>query len=368
MNDSELPHHQATSLSYEQQLDELCDAHGIVLAIADSNGACSFLNTGVSTLLGFSADFAIGKNLVDLSPQHEQFWRSVYDGVSTSIKQSKRYYREITLSINDTKVRFMCGFVPKVGEIEAEHKVYIVLIPLSESLSASGGLPTNERDNLIAVISHELRNPLATIRSGLTILELAPNSPQAATAHAMMKRQLLHAVCLVNDLLDVSRIKEGRLELKKTPTNVGDIVTLALEASSDSIKRGGHSLQVSLPEAAPTINGDLTRLAQVLTNLLDNASKYTPHGGTVKLHSFAAAQCIVFEVTDSGVGIPAHKLTEIFDPYAQIEESRSLSRGGLGIGLYLVKTIVEAHGGRIEVESDGATKGSTFRVTLPVAG
>jgi signal transduction histidine kinase len=370
MSDSIPQDSEDSSLSYEEQLEALCSAHGIVLAIADSSGTCTFLNNVAYELLHIPADSAIGMKFSDLSRDPSDFWRAVHETASASIENNNRQYRELAFSTEGNELRFLCGCVPKIDKENESHQSYIVLINISGAPSASANLRDAEqqRDNVLAILSHELRNPLAALRSGLKIIELAPHSPQATKAVATMERQLMHVVRLVNDLLDVSRIQMGHLELKSSRTTVGEIVTLALEASGESIKNGRHTLNLSLPEEVIEVEGDLTRLAQVLTNLLDNASKYTPQGGAISLNTFTNGTAVVIEVSDSGVGVAANHIEEIFKAYSQVDSSRSLSRGGLGIGLYLVKKILEAHGGQIEVKSDGSGRGSTFRVTLPLLG
>lgn len=374
MNDSSHPKKECSPDAYEQRLGELLDAHGIVLAIIDYTGIdytgiCTFLNDGADRLVGLPPDGIVGKKLSELSAQQGDLWHAVQEGTAASIQRKGRLYREVAVTCGEKKVRLLSGFVPQADANGEINRIFVVLLDISDPHTSQMAWRDAERrrDTLLAILSHELRNPLATIRSGLKVLELSPHSPQAANARTMMERQLLHVVRLVNDLLDVSRINEGRLKLTQSKITVGDVVTLALEASGDSIKRGNHTLQVSLPEDSLEVNGDLTRLAQVVTNLLDNASKYTPNGGTISLNVFTKSNSVIFEVVDTGVGIPANKLDEIFQAYSQIEESRSHSRGGLGIGLYLVKTIVEAHGGRVEVASAGKSQeGSTFRVILPI--
>lgn len=370
MTDSIPGNTEENSISYEKQLEALCGAHGIVLAIADSSGTCTFLNEVAYRLLKVPLDGAVGRKVSALSRDHSDFWRAVHDTASASIKKNNRQYRELTFSNEGAELHFLCGCVPKLDKEKESHESYIVLINISGAPSASANLRDAEqqRDNVLAILSHELRNPLAALRSGLKIIELSPHSPQATKAVATMERQLMHVVRLVNDLLDVSQIQMGQLELKSSRTTVGEIVTLALEASGESIKNGRHTLNLSLPEEVIEVEGDLTRLAQVLTNLLDNASKYTPQGGTISLNTFTNGTAVVIEVSDSGVGVAANHIEEIFKAYSQVDSSHSLSRGGLGIGLYLVKKILEAHGGQIEAKSDGAGRGSTFRVRLPLFG
>jgi signal transduction histidine kinase len=219
---------------------------------------------------------------------------------------------------------------------------------------------------MLAILAHELRNPLATIRSGLKILEISSSKEQTAKARMMMERQLAYVIRLVNEVLDLSRLHEGRLSLHKEPIVLGDVINLALETSSASLKNGKHSVSVAIPDVAVALRGDSTRLAQALSNLLDNASKYTPEGGAVSLAAMLDGTEVVIQVSDTGLGIPADRLDHIFTLFSQIDGHRGYSRGGLGIGLFLVKAIVEGHGGSVRAESLGEGKGAVFTMRLPL--
>jgi signal transduction histidine kinase len=223
------------------------------------------------------------------------------------------------------------------------------------------------KEQFIAILAHELRNPLAALLSGLKVLELAPDEAQATKTREMMERQLKHLSRLVNDLLDVTRIKKGKIELIKTKTSLHDVFTLALDFSGESVKKNNHSLKVSVPEEPIKLHVDVNRLAQIVSNLIDNSSKYTPPGGKISLAASVEGDDLVISVSDNGVGIPADRLSQIFEAYAQLEESRLNFGGGLGIGLFLVKMMAQAHGGSVSVRSDGNGKGSEFTVRIPVA-
>lgn len=224
------------------------------------------------------------------------------------------------------------------------------------------------KDEFLATLAHELRNPLAPIRNGLEILRRCNQlTGAAARAQEMMERQASHLVRLVDDLLDVSRISRGKVDLRCERITVQSIVDNALEASRPAIEAGSHHLSLLLPEGALWLDADLTRLAQVLGNLLNNAAKYTPEGGHIKLQVRTEGAMLAMAVSDDGVGLSADTLPKVFDLFAQIEETLSRSQGGLGIGLSLVKQLVELHGGSITAESEGLGLGSRFTVRLPLA-
>ena len=218
----------------------------------------------------------------------------------------------------------------------------------------------------LAFLAHELRNPLATISSGLKILEMEPSREEASAARQMMARQVRHAVSIIQNVFDLARLRDGRLPLDLKRTGMGEIVELALETSSEGIKRGAHTLKVRIDDNLPNIQADKNRLAQALSNLLDNASKYTPHGGRLSLEVFMDGDHVAVRVSDSGLGISADKIKRIFELFAQVPQHEQYARGGLGVGLFLVKAIAQGHGGSVLVRSDGEGKGSCFTLRLPL--
>jgi signal transduction histidine kinase len=223
------------------------------------------------------------------------------------------------------------------------------------------------KDEFLATLAHELRNPLAPLRHGLDILRRSPGSPDAADIRDMMDRQLVHLVRLIDDLLDVSRVTQGKIELRKERIEVAAIVRSAVEISRPMIDAAGHSLTVDLPAEPLWIEGDLTRLAQVVGNLLNNAAKYTPEGGRIRLAVQGADDTAVISVSDNGIGIAADMQPKVFQLFTQVDNQLDRARGGLGIGLALVKRLVDMHHGTITLESAGAGKGSTFHVRIPKA-
>ncbi len=224
------------------------------------------------------------------------------------------------------------------------------------------------KDEFLAVLAHELRNPLAPMRNALEILHLrTPGEPHLDRARAIIDRQLLHLSRLVDDLLDLSRVTQGRIQLQRTRVAVSVVVAHAVEASTPIVEESGHHLEVSIPSEPIILEGDITRLAQIIGNLLNNAAKYTPPGGRIKVTVAREQDDVRIDVEDTGIGIPEDMLPHIFDMFVQVNPSLDRTQSGLGIGLTLVSRLAAMHGGRVEVRSAGLGKGSTFSVRLPVA-
>ena len=223
------------------------------------------------------------------------------------------------------------------------------------------------KDEFLALLAHELRNPLAPLRNGLQVMRLAADDANAVSqARAMMDRQLGHMVRLIDDLLDVSRVNRNKMELRRARVLLADVVRSAVETARPTIEDAGHELIVSLPMDPIYLDADLTRLAQVFGNLLTNSAKYTERGGRIWLTATREDDRVAVAVRDTGIGIPAYALPTIFDMFSQVDRSIERSTGGLGIGLALVKGLVEMHGGTVEAASPSQGQGSTFTVRLPV--
>jgi signal transduction histidine kinase len=224
------------------------------------------------------------------------------------------------------------------------------------------------KNEFLATLAHELRNPLAPIRNALHVLRLAGTSKEAlVTMLDMMDRQVRHMVRLIDDLLDISRITRGTIELRKEGLDMAEVVQAALETSRPLIEAEKHELTVALAPQSLFVVCDKVRLAQALGNLLNNSAKYTPRGGHIWLTMGSQQGHAIVTVRDNGIGIPTMMLPSIFDMFVQIDQHPERSRGGLGIGLCLVRRLIELHGGTIEAHSDGLGQGSEFIVRLPVA-
>ena len=226
------------------------------------------------------------------------------------------------------------------------------------------------KDEFLATLAHELCNPLAAISAGLDLLRLNRDDAIGADrTREMMQRQFNHMVRLVDDLLDISRICSGKIELRRAPVTVRAVVTHALESSDALIRQLGHQIEVRLPEEPVWVNGDLTRLGQVIANLLNNAAKYTRKGGLIVLSVEVqeTARLVAIRVKDNGAGIPADMQDKIFDLFTQVRGTLDQAHGGLGIGLSLARKLIEMHGGTIACESPGSGQGSTFTTTLDIA-
>ena len=224
------------------------------------------------------------------------------------------------------------------------------------------------KDEFLATLAHELRNPLAPLRNGLEIIRLASGNLAALEpVRRMMERQLHHMVRLVDDLIDVSRISRGKVELRRHRMDVTLALTSAIETSRPLIEQAGHELSVTTPGAPLMVDADATRLGQVFSNLLNNAAKFTPPGGRIQLTAERHDTKAVVRVQDNGAGIPAEMLGKVFDLFTQVGRSEERTQGGLGIGLAIARRMVEMHGGCIEAQSDGPGRGSTFEVRLPLA-
>ncbi len=223
------------------------------------------------------------------------------------------------------------------------------------------------KDEFLATLAHELRNPLAPLRNALYLLQLREHRAEAQPIHDIMHRQVRQMARLVDDLLDVSRVTRGRIGLQRSIVELGSVIDAAVEASRPLLDAARHTFTVTLPEAPVYVDGDPTRLAQVFTNLLNNAAKFTDPGGRIWLAAARNGNELVATVGDSGIGIPVHLLGEVFEIFRQLEHPLEHARGGLGIGLTLVKRLVQMHGGSVEAYSEGVGLGSRFVVRLPLA-
>lgn len=267
-------------------------------------------------------------------------------------------------------------------EVEVIEAAHALRLKNNELLEANLALNHNmeliaqqarHKDEFLAMLAHELRNPLAGISAALELLELKTKAdPGLEGARAVCRRQLANLTRLVDDLLDVSRISRGAVALLRQPVDLYDVLEHALHAVRADIERRGHTVTSRLAAGPFTLLGDGTRLEQVMTNLLSNAAKYTPDGGLLSVVlercEYEGKAWAELQIADNGRGIPPAKLPRIFDMFVQLDTGIDRAQGGLGVGLTLVKKLVEMHGGSVQAESAGVNQGSCFTVRLPLAG
>jgi signal transduction histidine kinase/two-component SAPR family response regulator len=223
------------------------------------------------------------------------------------------------------------------------------------------------KDEFLAMLAHELRNPLAPIRNAVHLMRMkALQDPQMCLARDVIERQLSQLTRLVDDLLDVSRITRGKINLTRQPLKVSELIARAVETVEPIIQGRSQVLTVELPEQPPVVDGDCMRLTQAIANVLGNAAKYTDAGGSIVLQVCARARDVEIRVRDTGIGIPAEVLPKIFDLFTQLDQRMERPQSGLGIGLALVRRLVEMHGGSVSAHSEGPGRGSEFVICLPL--
>ena len=247
--------------------------------------------------------------------------------------------------------------------LEARRSAEAELQKLNAQLSAAD----RRKDEFLATLSHELRNPLAPMRSALDVLNLRFGQGPEQRLLGAFDRQLRHMTRLVDDLMEVSRITQGRMQLQRAPVELSALVQGAAHDLAATMAAARHTLRLSVAPPPVIVDGDATRLAQVVINLLTNAAKYTPDGGVIELHLGCTEGVAEIRVCDNGIGLPPAALATVFDMFSQLEPALERSKGGLGIGLALVRGIVELHEGSVQADSPGPGLGSTFTLRLPLA-
>jgi PAS domain S-box-containing protein len=354
-----------------QELEALYQNAPMGMGVVDVRGRYVRVNRVLAGYLGVSPADAIGRTMLELVPKDAPAAQPYFEkvlrervpvvdfelpGASPAEPDVPRTWRVSFYPLLDER-----GRVAAVGgiiyDVTALHRAHDALREADR-----------RKDAFLATLAHELRGPLAPIRTGLKVLERAPQGGEAMHATLeMMNRQLAHTLRLVDDLLDISRIGRGKMAIRRDRVPVRAIVESALEASRSRIEAGRHRLRVDLPVEPLHVLGDADRLVQALQNLLGNAAKYTPNEGDIVLGVRRDRHRVVLEVRDTGVGIDPEFLPRVFTPYSQHGATIDRSQGGLGIGLSLVKAIVELHGGTVDARSAGPGRGSTFTVVLPAA-
>ena len=296
---------------------------------------------------------------------HDQCW------MARALKTRREYDGEIVIERPDGERRTVLAHVNPIRDGSGEVLGAVnVLVDITDRKHAEDIVKTADRskNEFLAILAHELRNPLAPIRNAVQILNregaLAPESQWAVSA---IERQVRQMARLIDDLVDVARITSNRLELRKERVDLAAVLRSAVETSSMLLKAGGQEFTVALPEESIYLDADPVRLAQAVSNLLSNAAKYTEHGGRIWLIAERRGGEAVITVRDTGVGISPAMLSHIFEMFTRGEQSQVRTLGGLGIGLTLVKRLVEMHGGTVAAESAGQDMGSTFVIRLPAA-
>lgn len=342
--------------------------------VFDLNHRFTYANAALLEMWGKTWDDAIGKGCLELG--YESWHASMHDREIDRVVRTKQEVRGEVPFNGTAGVRYYDYiFVPVIGdggEVEAvagtardstgRKQLERELQRRADDLSESD----RKKDEFIAMLAHELRNPLAPIRNGLQVMEMAAGEQAVIDqARAMMQRQLAHMVRLVDDLLDVSRITRNKLNLQKSTITIDEVIDSAIETTKPALEAAGHTLSLTLPPQPYSLHADFTRLAQVFSNLLSNSIKYTKPGGHIAVQARAVGEILEVEISDNGIGIPPHKLTTVFELFSQVSSDARDGDGGLGIGLALVQALVAMHGGTVEADSNWPANGAKFTVKLP---
>ena len=303
-----------------------------------------------------------GERISLLRPDPEGEGDSIYC-LAFPLKSRGRTTAVVALLRDEASPNFSSNDVIMAAAFSSRAAIALENAVLHDELQAAD----QQKNSFLSMLAHELRNPLAPLRNASHLLGMrAPDQPDLQWIREVIDRQVVQMVRLVDDLLDISRITQGKIRLQCEPVELATVVAHAVEASQPLIDARQHALNVSLPDQPVWIHGDLARLAQVLTNLLNNAAKYTEDGGQIWLSAGTTNDTAVISVRDSGNGIPPHMIQAIFDLFTQVDRTLDRSQGGLGIGLTLVRQLTEMHGGTVTARSDGPGTGAEFTVQLPV--
>ncbi len=368
--DSALRASEAQSRRQLQELDTIYQRTPVGMWLGDRE--CRFLrvNEVLAGVNGYPVEAHIGKTVRELVP-----------GVADVIEP---YYRRV-VETGEPEIGFeVVGHTPSQPGVERTWVVtYLPLHGSDGEVMAVSGLVLEltlqkqaekalldadmRKDEFLATLAHELRNPLAPIRSGVAVLRADCTADESEMALAIIDRQLGHMVNLIDDLLDVSRVRTGKITLRKERVTIREAVEAAVEACKPTIDEKGHALEVSLSAESLEVNGDKTRLVQIVANLLTNAAKYSEPGASISLVVARDGDEAMISVSDNGMGISQETLPTLWDMFSQVRDTLDKAQGGLGIGLSLVKNLVQMHGGSVAAESEGLGKGSTFTVRLPLS-
>lgn len=374
----------AQRLLERERANQLMTARFLAAIVESSNdaiisksldGIIQSWNAGAERLFGFTAEEAVGRHISLVIPperiaDEEQIIASLRAGQRIEHFETERVRKDgerIVVSLTISPIKDDEGNVVGASKIarditerkRLEDNLRVLAADLSEN--------DRRKNEFLATLAHELRNPLAPMSNMLQVLKRSDGNPEVLKqAHETIERQLGQMVRLVDDLLDWNRITHDRLELRREEVELSSVIQQAVEVARPLIDEAGHRLTVELPHEPIYLNADRTRLAQVFGNLLNNSSKYTKAAGTISLTAKHTGDDVVVTVKDNGAGIPPDKLDSIFDMFMQVDRTAGPSQDGLGIGLTLVKRLVDMHGGSIEARSAGEGLGSEFVVRLPI--
>ena len=345
------------------------------VATLHDDGTIVYCNLRVADLLKVPHEKVIGAALKDfIDPADHPIYEALLAQGRTASGQGEARLvpsegKPVSVLLNFSVLPKDCGALIGVFITDLTFQKYHETLAAAQRTLQEADRRKNE---FLALLAHELRNPLATIRNAVSIMrKTRGDAASIDSTCGMLERQVSHMVRLVDDLLDVSRITRNKIELRKEKVDLNSVIAGALEIIRPVCKNLRHELEVALPSAPVHLYGDPVRLTQVFANLLDNACKYMEEGGHVSVRIEAPgagegpAGDVVIRIKDRGIGIAPDQLSRIFDMFAQVDTSLERPRGGLGIGLTLVASLVELHGGRVEAHSDGPGKGSEFVVRLP---
>ncbi len=358
---------QETIARSQQELQTLTDNTPDILTRFDRQLRHVFVNAAVERVTGRAAKEFLGKTNRELGMPIElcDMWDAA---LLTVFEKGQTVSREFSYETDHGLRHFSAVLVPERDPSgEVVHVLGVTHDRTAEKLAQDAlRLADRRKDEFLATLAHELRNPLAPVRTGLQVLRLTQDQDIAYRTQLMMERQLGQMVRLIDDLLEVSRITSGKVVLRQERIELQHAVRTAIEAARPQVDAARQVLQVELPAQPIWLQADTTRIGQVVSNLLTNAAKYSPEGSEIRLNVRCEGHQAVITVADDGEGIPQHMLTHVFEMFTQIDRPLDRAQGGLGIGLALVKRLVEQHGGTVAAESAGLGAGSKFTVRLPI--